>query len=134
MRVHPVALMFHDDESKAIEVATLQSKITHSHKLGYQGAILQCLAVRLALRADPNNLDVHQFTDDLITKMKEIESKEPRDILSEEEKDSDAPWNTTSYAKRLETVKKFLVSPQPPPMEEIQGLLGVDVSGNNVVI
>ncbi|ODN02079.1 Poly(ADP-ribose) glycohydrolase ARH3 [Orchesella cincta] len=128
MRVAPVALMAHNDEAAAIEIATMQSKITHSHKLGYQGAVLQCLAVRAALHTQPDDLNVVKFTDDLIAKMREIEKKDADTVVEDVGEESDAPWNTTSYARRLETVKSFLQKPEPPPMEEIHGLLGVHVS------
>lgn len=130
MRVHPVALMYNHDEPKAIEVARAQAKITHYHKLGHQGAVLQTLAVGMALRSGVDNLNVDQFTDDLIVKMKQIESQESDSnaIEATEGEDLDAPWNTKSYAKRLETVKRFLAQPEPPPLEEIHGLLGVHVS------
>ncbi|CAL8127016.1 unnamed protein product [Orchesella dallaii] len=128
MRVAPVALMNYNDEARAIDVATMQSKITHSHKLGCQGAVLQCLAVRAALHVQPNGLNIVKFTDDLISTMRNIEKKDADVVVEVEGGDSDAPWNTTSYARRLETVKKFLEQPEPPPNEEIHGLLGVHVS------
>ncbi len=132
MRVHPVALMYNHDEPKIIEVSRAQAKITHYHKLGHQGAVLQSLAVEMALRSGVDNLNVDQFTDDLIAKMKQIESQESESdsivIEKTEGEDLDSPWNTTSYAKRLETVKRFLAQPEPPPLQEIHGLLGVHVS------
>ncbi|KAL3213795.1 hypothetical protein MRX96_035286 [Rhipicephalus microplus] len=55
MRVAPVALFFMDDLEKMVEVARNQAKITHSNKIGYNAAIMQCMAVYLALNSDPKD-------------------------------------------------------------------------------
>jgi len=52
MRVAPLALFFYRDRGKLITTARLQSRITHAHSLGKEGAILQALAVALAAGDD----------------------------------------------------------------------------------
>lgn len=41
MRVSPVSLFCHRDYKKMVETARKQSQITHTHKTGVDGAILQ---------------------------------------------------------------------------------------------
>ncbi len=48
MRVAPIGLFFYRNLEKLKEVARLQSRITHTHPLGQEGASLQALAVALA--------------------------------------------------------------------------------------
>jgi len=51
MRVHPVALYCHGRGERWVEmVAKGSSLVTHAHKNGYNGAILQAMAVREALQ------------------------------------------------------------------------------------
>ncbi|KAH9362836.1 hypothetical protein HPB48_015201 [Haemaphysalis longicornis] len=74
MRVAPVALFYMDDLEKMIEVARNQAKITHSNQTGYNAAILQCMAVFLALKSDPKApLDPVAFIDHLIAFMDKLE-------------------------------------------------------------
>ena len=49
MRVAPIGIFFYRDLEKVIYSARLQSLITHTHPLGVEGAILQALAVALAV-------------------------------------------------------------------------------------
>jgi poly(ADP-ribose) glycohydrolase ARH3 len=53
MRVAPVGIFYHDDLAMLKEVACRSSKITHSHELGKEGAVLQAYAVALAVSLDP---------------------------------------------------------------------------------
>lgn len=50
MRIAPIALFYHDDLHKLREVASKSAEITHAHKLGIEGAVLQAYAIALALR------------------------------------------------------------------------------------
>jgi poly(ADP-ribose) glycohydrolase ARH3 len=54
MRVAPVGLFFWNQSARLREVAYLQSRITHSHVLGMEGAALQAMAVALAVAANPD--------------------------------------------------------------------------------
>uniref|UniRef100_A0A3Q2YTZ1 ADP-ribosylhydrolase ARH3 n=1 Tax=Hippocampus comes TaxID=109280 RepID=A0A3Q2YTZ1_HIPCM len=70
MRAAPFALAFPD----AANFARLGAMLTHSCSLGYNGAVLQALAVHLALQGA---LDLPQtFINTLISEMEEVESDE----------------------------------------------------------
>jgi poly(ADP-ribose) glycohydrolase ARH3 len=62
MRVAPVGVFYHDDLEQLRSVAYGQSRITHVHELGMEGAAIQAYAVALAVNADPaSNLDSYAF-------------------------------------------------------------------------
>jgi poly(ADP-ribose) glycohydrolase ARH3 len=74
MRMTPVALFCHQNMEEAINMAYKSSLITHTNELGYNGAILQCLAIHMALRLDPTQpLDTDNFAKQLEEKMGQIE-------------------------------------------------------------
>ncbi|XP_040580145.1 ADP-ribosylhydrolase ARH3 [Lepeophtheirus salmonis] len=53
MRVHPIALYsYHLSDKKMLQYVETVSKLTHFHNEGVNGALIQCMAVRLALRHD----------------------------------------------------------------------------------
>lgn len=66
MRVAPLALFFYHDRDKLISTTRLQSRITHTHPLGIEGAILQALAVALAA-GDDSTLSARDILDQLKT-------------------------------------------------------------------
>lgn len=128
MRVAPAALFaFHrnrDDIHGLVNLVTDASRLTHSNKLGYHGAILQALAIRQALLLKSEEFDRTEFVQQLIEQMKQLEaSDDSHDPLDEGK----------SYVPKLETVFKYLKSPEIPPVEEIQKNLGVHVSALNSV-
>lgn len=55
MRVSPVGLLWHVDPNTLRSVARSQSRITHTHELGIQGAVLQAYAVASATNAQPSS-------------------------------------------------------------------------------
>lgn len=62
--------------SMALQVAEKQARITHTHKNGYNGAVLQCLAVHRAVTSDAEvPLNKAAFLDFLLEQMDTIESK-----------------------------------------------------------
>ena len=62
MRVAPVGVFYHDNQEQLRSVAYGQSRITHVHELGMEGAAIQAYAVALAANADPSSeLDSHAF-------------------------------------------------------------------------
>ena len=66
MRVAPVGVFYHDDLEQLRAVAYGQSRITHTHELGTEGAALQACAVALAIDADPSyELDSSAFLEKL---------------------------------------------------------------------
>ena len=54
MRVAPVGLFFWNQSARLMELAYLQSRITHSHVLGIEGAALQAMAVAIAVAGNPD--------------------------------------------------------------------------------
>uniref|UniRef100_A0A3Q0T172 ADP-ribosylhydrolase ARH3 n=1 Tax=Amphilophus citrinellus TaxID=61819 RepID=A0A3Q0T172_AMPCI len=73
MRAAPFALAF-PDMADVKRFARLGAMLTHSCSLGYNGAVLQALAVHLSLQGA---LDLpHQFISRLITEMEEVEGDE----------------------------------------------------------
>ena len=62
MRVAPVGVFYHDDLELLRSVAYGQSRITHVHELGMEGAAIQAYAVALAVTAYPfSELNSHSF-------------------------------------------------------------------------
>uniref|UniRef100_A0A3Q1HAW2 ADP-ribosylhydrolase ARH3 n=1 Tax=Acanthochromis polyacanthus TaxID=80966 RepID=A0A3Q1HAW2_9TELE len=73
MRAAPFALAF-PDQADVKRFARLGAMLTHSCSLGYNGAVLQALAVHLSLQGA---LDLpQQFISRLITEMEEVEGNE----------------------------------------------------------
>ncbi|XP_076308294.1 ADP-ribosylhydrolase ARH3-like isoform X2 [Tachypleus tridentatus] len=118
MRVAPVALFcYKQDKETLIKMARQSAQITHAHPNGYNGAILQALAVHEALKADPgSNLDPFSFIDSLLTNMESVEGA----TEGEDEK---------PYCKSLNVIKHIL-RPEDKDMtpEEVAVLLGNNIS------
>ncbi|KAE8738141.1 hypothetical protein FOCC_FOCC016383 [Frankliniella occidentalis] len=116
MRVSPVPLFCFGDYNRMIHVAKRVTQITHTHPLGINGAILQCLAIHQGLTLDPRGepLDVQKFADELITKMEAIE--EPDQI------DGRRPYNT-----QLQLIKKLLAKEGGASAHQVQESLGTSV-------
>lgn len=74
----PIALFGHKKTSnEIIEMAKQSALVTHSHKQGIDGTVLQALAVHAALLMDPEHpLNTQDFISNLIDKMKAIEVDE----------------------------------------------------------
>ncbi|CAL1279243.1 unnamed protein product [Larinioides sclopetarius] len=111
MRIAPVALFNYNktDESLQSDVKE-SSRITHSHPHGYNGAILQCLAVKAALKLDASNeFDPVDFISQLEKKMEAIESK------------GDSP-----YCESLKKIKEILRDHEDISGQEIAECLGND--------
>ena len=53
MRIAPIGLFYYDNPEKLREFACKSSKITHTHVLGIEGAVLQAYSVALAARTEP---------------------------------------------------------------------------------
>lgn len=80
MRVAPLALYFHNNYKGMIEAVTHATKITHTNKDGVNGALLQAIAIHQSLLMDPvDKIDVEHFTNQLIDKMKDIETVDEND-------------------------------------------------------
>lgn len=78
MRCGPIALYgYNMEESKMVELTRDCARITHSNPLGFNGAILQCLAIHQALHTHAlpkNTVDFNGFLNVLIEKMAKIEA------------------------------------------------------------
>ncbi|XP_064466133.1 ADP-ribosylhydrolase ARH3-like isoform X2 [Ornithodoros turicata] len=120
MRVAPVALLYKSDIAKLIQVARSQAQLTHSHKTGYNGSILQCLAIYLALKSNPETpLDVIGYVDKLLVFMDELE----------EGTDGFKP-----FCFKLMVIRKILSDPtQDPTPAEIAKEIGNDITAQGSV-
>lgn len=62
MRIAPVSLFYYDNFEELKKIAVKTAKITHTHPLGVEGAVLQAYAIALALNQHPlKNLDIENF-------------------------------------------------------------------------
>ncbi|CAN7992679.1 unnamed protein product [Ixodes hexagonus] len=120
MRVAPVALFFHNDLEKMVEVARSQAMLTHSNKTGYNAAIMQCMATAIALKSNPKTpLDLVAFVDYLIAFMDKLE--EPTDGFK-------------PLCFKLMLIKKIVSDPsQDPSPTEVARMLGNDITAQGSV-
>ncbi|XP_045584021.2 ADP-ribosylhydrolase ARH3 isoform X1 [Procambarus clarkii] len=124
MRVAPIALYCYATKGQElVDIARDMALITHSNRLGYNGAVLQCLAVYEALCTPENKLDSVKFIENLITKMKEIETPTDDDITDEGEE----PY---VYVKRLEKVLELMEHGDSVSRERVEDELGVYISAH----
>jgi poly(ADP-ribose) glycohydrolase ARH3 len=91
MRVAPVGLLYSRNLEKLREVAYRSSSITHSHKLGKEGAALQACAVALALNTPSDEeIDREAFLSSLQDFIRDQLYKEKvaqiRELLGEQDK------------------------------------------------
>ncbi|KAI1278485.1 hypothetical protein HDE_14362 [Halotydeus destructor] len=120
MRVAPVALLSVSGSiDDAIELARIQALITHTHPLGYNGSILQCLAVRQALEIEsqPEQFDAIDFLERLIGLMKPIEDGSPKVRPSRAgdriKRNRVQPDSQTPYTDLLTAMKDIMSSHTP---------------------
>lgn len=66
MRVAPIGILYHNDKEKLRETAIMSAEITHTHKLGKEGAAIQAYAVSLALQTETNTLNPETFLEKII--------------------------------------------------------------------
>ena len=67
MRVSPLGLFFWDNHARLIQAVYHASRITHHHPLGVEGAILEAIAVALAVEESPtSSFDVRLFISNLL--------------------------------------------------------------------
>ncbi|XP_058806431.1 ADP-ribosylhydrolase ARH3-like [Phymastichus coffea] len=122
MRVTPVALFCYNNYEKLIDMARKQSQITHTHKIGIDGAILQAIAVQQVLHKYPEeDLDVLSFVDELREKMSKLEVDEEGLDLVEAQ----------PYKIQLDVMKKLLQEQgaDKPIVKNVIRELGNDISG-----
>ncbi|XP_034188011.1 ADP-ribosylhydrolase ARH3 isoform X2 [Osmia lignaria lignaria] len=84
MRVTPIALFCYKDYDKLLDTVRQATQLTHTNKVGIDGAILQAVAIHQSLLLNPSEeLNITNFIDDLINKMDQIETDEEGLGLSE---------------------------------------------------
>ncbi|KZS15375.1 Poly glycohydrolase ARH3 [Daphnia magna] len=135
MRIAPIALFCHSNAEEAMHIAYKSSLITHANELGYNGAILQCLAIQKALHTDSSvPLDVDQFSLYLQEKMATIEKNEDQpSMLNSFLHNSSQPRRTTinmtksSYVRKLQEMRHLLKNPTVSA-EKVVDVLGHFVS------
>lgn len=117
MRVSPVPLFHHNNVSGIVELAIKQSKLTHTHPLGINGAILQSLAIEKALLCD-NIDDPVKFCEELIQQLKEV-----------------SPVNDELhvYEGQCRHIIEYLKSEDVAKMSEINERIGSDVTAQQAV-
>lgn len=141
MRVAPVGLCGKKKVDEVIEKARTSALLTHSNKLGYNGAILQALAVHHALHTDHDKMDPEKFTEYLYGLMEEKvetaheEETESRthdskeSLLRQVKRRRDESVNI--YCDRLKSLKTFLKS--DPSADTVASVLGNRISAHNSV-
>lgn len=124
MRVAPVALFCcKAEENEVIRVAKDSALLTHANRLGYNGAVLQCLAVHLALHTQIDKLNSVNFVEALITKMKKVETPTEDDIFDEGE----TPY---TYVKKLEKVLELMEQGNSVNSQRVEEELGIYISAH----
>ena len=56
MRIAPIACFYYDDLDELRRVAAGSARLTHTHPLGVEGAVIQALAIAYAIRTRPGQL------------------------------------------------------------------------------
>ncbi|KAA0192385.1 hypothetical protein HAZT_HAZT002414 [Hyalella azteca] len=126
MRVAPVALFTAAASTEeAINMARDSALITHSHAQGYNGAILQCLAVRNALLSPSSSLNPQEYVEGLISTLSKM--RNPR------EEDQDEGEGHGGFVDSLHVLQELLGRSDQVTREEVVERLGNDVSAINSV-
>ncbi|KAM7284251.1 ADP-ribose glycohydrolase ARH3 isoform X1 [Ixodes scapularis] len=101
-------------------VARSQAKLTHSNKTGYNAAIMQCMAIAIALKSNPKTpLDPVAFVDYLIAFMDKLE---------------EATDGFKPLCFKLMLIKKIVSDPaQDPTPAEVARMLGNDITAQGSV-
>lgn len=125
MRVAPVALFCVHNVSVLLRTAKDQARITHAHASGYNGAVLQCLVVYLALQYNPvtNPLDCAAF-------LSELESLLAPALQDVEQSSEDVPLYISCLRRVADLTSRDL---DQLPRHVIVDLLGHDVSAQRSV-
>ncbi|XP_070539782.1 ADP-ribosylhydrolase ARH3-like [Ptychodera flava] len=140
MRIAPVALFTYDNIDEMKRIAKESTLLTHSHRLGYNGAILECAAVHRALHS-PAPLDAQKYIDELIEIMNDVEleeyrvtrsqspsKKETGDQASEESEGS----VRKPYCEKLKKIKELLENEDTSTIDVVD-CLGHDISAHESV-
>ncbi|XP_063168212.1 ADP-ribosylhydrolase ARH3 isoform X1 [Candoia aspera] len=99
MRIAGISLSYSDVQDVK-KFAKLSAELTHANSLGYNGAILQALAVHYALRGESNR---DKFLEQLIGHMEDVEADDKSVADARMLGYEDRP-----FARRLKKIKEFL--------------------------
>uniref|UniRef100_A0A8D0EKF5 ADP-ribosylhydrolase ARH3 n=1 Tax=Strix occidentalis caurina TaxID=311401 RepID=A0A8D0EKF5_STROC len=99
MRVAGIPLVYSDVQDVK-KFARLSAEVTHANSLGYNGAILQALAVHLALQGE---LSKETFLEQLISHMEDVEADDKSLTDARALGFEDLP-----FSRRLKKIKEFL--------------------------
>ncbi|KAJ6222070.1 hypothetical protein RDWZM_000615 [Blomia tropicalis] len=129
MRCGPVALYGYSmEQNRLIELTRDCARITHSNLLGYNGAILQCLAINQALHIHSplkGLIDINAFLNGLIEKMSKVETD------SERNENNGSERIPTPFTDKLRKVKEILNNELKGTfysVDKIVAILGNDIS------
>ncbi|XP_054258958.1 ADP-ribosylhydrolase ARH3-like isoform X2 [Macrosteles quadrilineatus] len=118
MRVAPVALFFRDNYDKMIEAARQVTQLTHSNRLGVNGALLQCIAVHLSLQLPPSSLlNVTDFSSVLMEKISDIEKSDKIEEFEVQQ----------PYTEKLKVMDRLLQEDVVLD-EEVEQMLGTSIA------
>ena len=112
-----------------IQVVTDSTKITHAHSSGINGALLQAMAIKLAMNTPQKpQLDRMKFIEVLQEKMKPFEEKLPTisEDCNNDIDDKKESQQQGEYFGRLEQIKSLLA--QNASADIVQETLGHGVS------
>ncbi|XP_019887264.1 poly(ADP-ribose) glycohydrolase ARH3 isoform X2 [Ooceraea biroi] len=108
MRIAPMALFLYNNYDHLLRYTKEVTEITHTNKLGINGAILQAIAIQQSLCLNPSEeLNVSDFIDNLISKMDKIEVdgqpyKERLTIVKNLLFEDDTSWTSPSDEKVIQ--------------------------------
>ena len=107
------------------------SLVTHAHISGVNGSLLQGMAIGLALRSKPGELNSIKFVDKLMQEIAPFEmdlEKNTQNGHSVATKAEDVPiekiHGQPSYKSKLSQIRALLTQDEPPSPHTAQKLLG----------
>ncbi|KAF2360533.1 ADP-ribosylation/Crystallin J1 [Trinorchestia longiramus] len=124
MRVAPIALFtVRSNVEEMTNMARNSALLTHANPLGYNGAILQCLAVRDALLADSSSFDSKKYVDGLISVFTKLQNPQIEDT-----EDSPESESRKGFVHKLRVLQDLLGRGDDVSRGEIKETLGNDIS------
>ncbi|KAK3095103.1 hypothetical protein FSP39_010370 [Pinctada imbricata] len=130
MRISPAPLLAQREEDNdkitKIELTDKITRLTHTHRDAINGAVMQSLAINLALKCH-EEVDIDNFVDTLKSDMAKVEEKS-RSKLPKPDTEDGAEVEEFPYCKVLETVREYAKQEQKPDMKDINDNLGTEIS------
>ncbi|KAL7638779.1 UNVERIFIED_CONTAM: hypothetical protein RMT77_010313 [Armadillidium vulgare] len=123
MRIAPIALFTHSEPIPVvIDMAKQSAKVTHANRLGYNGAILQAVAIRDALLHKGENINPLTFVERLIACMRMVEKYTEEEIIDHNKK------SEYIYCSALEKIKFLLEKGNDVTISDVVDSLGNEIS------